>query len=823
MSRIQSAIIGSSFLALTATGFGQTVADFFSEQAITADEPSSVAYFGDSVDLDGDTAIIGAPFDRYLGAQIGSAYVYTKSPTGDWSSTTRLVNADPTIGCGFGQAVAVSGDTVIVGAPFQTNNGFDSGSAYIFERQTDGTWLEVKQVDAADGEEDDRFGYAVALSGNVALIGAYGDNDSSGSVYVYERQSTGSWTFITKFNSPAPEASEFFGAYLDLSGDTAVICQYDDVIGYRSGSVYVLDRQSDGIWSMTTRLTASDGAAYDYFGRSLAISGDQIIVGADSDDDNGFDSGSAYIFTKHEDGTWNETAKLLASDGSSGDIFGSAVAISGNTALVGAKYNNHLGFITGSAYVFERKLDGSWHETIELTPTAGMLSVYGEYGRRVALMGDTILVGAGSDDSLLTNSGKVYFYEMSNVINLDDSNASYSSLDEALPSALSYDRLAVRSNAFDINGFVRANVPLDFIAVEPIEFGPNLMFLPEDGSTFAQTENVPDFGYNLLGRLVAPENGELILSSLELNDSAQLLQNNCTLLANGRIATAGGTSFLRGEVLATEMKTGISGVNRVAGDTRVFSDYFNAGATIIQEGILYIYGDLENTGTLTGEFNNGLAGGGTPEPGDGFSVGGNYSIGVDATLSLPNPVWWLRVGGDLDIAIDTPQHFAMSEATIELNGLAPGLEQTLETLSADFGATESGFDPSNFPIGTLRIANGSNTRLVNTHQNTTNTPCEVLYTETLVIEAGASLTTAGCQIYTKELILAGTVDDSSNIVIVTACIGDINGDDIVNGVDLSLLLGAWNSDVAYADLNSDGIVNGTDLTMLLGAWGLCSN
>ena len=271
--------------------------------------------------------------------------------------------------------------------------------------------------------------------------------------------------------------------------------------------------------------------------------------------------------------------------------------------------------------------------------------------------------------------------------------------------------------------------------------------------------------------------------------------------------------------------TGAEGENRVAGDTNIFGDYTNDGSTIIQRGILYIYGDLVNNGTLTGEYNNGLASGDAPEPGDGFSVGGSYTIGQNATLSMPDPVWWLRVGGDLDIAIDDASRFAMAEATIELNGLAPGPVQTLEALSADFGADEAGFDSSNFPIGGLRITSNATTQLVNNHVNSVDAACEVLYVNELVVAAGGSLITNGCPVYVRSATINGTVDDPDAIIVVEEtppCLGDLDGNGVVNGVDLAMLLGAWGSSNAEADVSGDGTVDGVDLAIVLGAWGGCS-
>jgi hypothetical protein len=345
--------------------------------------------------------------------------------------------------------------------------------------------------------------------------------------------------------------------------------------------------------------------------------------------------------------------------------------------------------------------------------------------------------------------------------------------------------------------------------------------MASDGSSFLDWSG-NSAGYDIAGRVIAPETGSLIFSDLDVVSGGELLQNDAFLIGYSDITNTAGTCYLKGELSAESTATGSDGVNYVAADTNVFGDYVNAGSTIIQRGILYIYGDLTNTGTMTGDFNNGFMGGSGPEEGDGYSIGGAYAIGAEASLVLPESLWRLSVGGNLDIAIDDPARFAMAQATIELNGLAPGTQQTMETLSADLGASDIGFASSNFPIGTLRVASGSNTVLANAHVNSTDTPCEVLYVDRLVVEAGASLTTAGCRIYTNEAVINGSVDNDDDIIVINDCPADIDGDGVVNGPDLAAVLAAWGSSTPVADFNGDGQVDGQDLAVILAAWGSCT-
>ena len=440
------------------------------------------------------------------------------------------------------------------------------------------------------------------------------------------------------------------------------------------------------------------------------------------------------------------------------------------------------------------------------------------------------LDGDGDLDAMVANQGQsntVWTNDASNISAVYNQNSGmwYESAREAISSASNFDTLLVAGRSFGDPGIIDSrSVPLTFEARSRIVFSEDLLFLPSDQSSFL-ARGVNSDGYVVKGAFVSPEAGNLVFSSLEIDGDGDFAQNDSQLLIHSTMNTRSGSAYLRGEVYAFggTVATEVDGVNYVARDTDIYSDYTNAGSTIIQRGILYIYGDLTNTGTLSGDYNNGFTGGDNPESGDGFSIGGSYTIGQDATLSMPSPVWWLRVGGNLDIAIDDPANFGMSEATIELNGLAPLKSQELEAMSADLGPVESGFDSSNFPIGALRITSGSTTQLVNRHPNSGSDPCEVVYVNELVIESGGSLATGGCTIYTRSATINGEVDDPDSIVIIDEqppCLGDLNNDGTINGADLGLIIAMWGT--ADGDLTGDGTTNGADLGLLIAGWGLCN-
>jgi hypothetical protein len=334
-----------------------------------------------------------------------------------------------------------------------------------------------------------------------------------------------------------------------------------------------------------------------------------------------------------------------------------------------------------------------------------------------------------------------------------------------------------------------------------------------------------DFGVSVAGQLISPENGTLTFDKLTTVAGGQFVQDGATLLVNQSLATTGGRAYLKGTIAAESVTTSGTGQNRVAGDVDCFADYDNAGTTIIQRGVLYIYGSLTNSGVLTGEYDNGYV---PPAPGDGYSIGGDYSVAPQASLLLPESAWWLRVGGDLDVAIDSPSRFAMSEATIEMTGLGKGGAQTIEAMSADMGASLAGFAASNYPVGALRLRAGSTTAVVDAHANSESSEggCEVIYTKLLEVPAGATLVTAGCPIYTQQANIAGSVSDPGDIVLVPTappCPADINLDGRVDAADILVVLAFWNNPTGYprADVNQDGLTDAADLTAVLLAWGVC--
>ncbi len=377
-----------------------------SEFKIIAFDGATFDHFGESVSIFGDYAVVGAIFDDDNGESSGSAYVFKRSGT-RWIVEAKLLASDGTAGNYFGNAVSISGDYAVVGAVADDDNGNISGSAYVFKRS--GTsWMEEAKLIVSDGEPGDEFGRSVSISGDYAVIGSILDDDNgdaSGSAYVFKRTDT-SWIVEAKLLASDGAASDFFGSAVSISGDYAVVGAWaDDDNGPISGSAYVFKRSGTS-WTQEAKLLASDGAASDRFGNSVSISGNYAVVGASDDDDNGTGSGSAYVF-KRSGTSWTQEAKLLASDGAAGDLFGGSVSISGNYAVIGSIRDDDNGNSSGSAYLFKRN-DTSWTQETKLLPSDGAANEV--FGWSVSISGDYAIIGTIFDDDNGTEAGSIYIY-----------------------------------------------------------------------------------------------------------------------------------------------------------------------------------------------------------------------------------------------------------------------------------------------------------------------------------------------------------------------------------------------------------------------------
>lgn len=384
----------------------QVNGSLFNEVKILPSDGTAGKKFGISVCVSGNYAIVGAEGDSASGNGSGAAYVFNDTG-GSWTQSSKLTASDGTSMDNFGRSAGISGDYAIVGAPGDDDNGSGSGSAYVFLR-SGSSWTQQAKLTPSDGAASDNFGCSVAISGAYAIVGAEGDGDGSyyGAAYIFYR-SGASWTEQAKLTADTPAAFDFFGRAVSISGDYAAIgADRSDAAGEDSGAVYMFQRS--GTWTRQARLMGGDSAAFDYFGGTVCIAGDLMIVGAEGDDDMGSGSGSAYIFQRGVSG-WTNQGKLTAADGTAGAAFGSGVTITSDHAVVGAMQDDEDAPDAGAVYIYRRNI-GTWEFRSKRTASDG--DEGNLLGCAVSASGDIVLAGAYNERSSGANSGAAYFFPM---------------------------------------------------------------------------------------------------------------------------------------------------------------------------------------------------------------------------------------------------------------------------------------------------------------------------------------------------------------------------------------------------------------------------
>jgi len=319
---------------------------------------------------------------------------------------TELLPADAALVDELGYAVSVRNDAVVVGAHLDDDKGLSSGSAYVF-RLVSGTWVEEAKLTASDGAPQDDFGAAVAIDGDVIVVGSNQEDRpgliNAGAAYVFRRTS-GSWIQETKLVASDAAQSDRFGAAVAISGDTIAVSAFgDDAL---RGAVYVF-RYTAATWAEEAKLVASDGVAGDVLA-AVAIDGDTVVAGAPFTKDLGLETGSTYVF-RRTGITWAEEAKLIRLDPGPSDRFGGSVAVSGDTLLVGAYLDDHPGLSNaGSVYVFSRT-GATWSQEAKLS--AVDKSSNDQFGGAVGLSGDLAVIGAQlADPRGVSNAGAAYVF-----------------------------------------------------------------------------------------------------------------------------------------------------------------------------------------------------------------------------------------------------------------------------------------------------------------------------------------------------------------------------------------------------------------------------
>jgi len=348
-------------------------------QVLTASDGGPNQEFGDTVAVHGDIAVVGAPGKD-------TVYVYARS-AGAWTEVQKLTPDDAVPGW-FGYSVALTDTTIVVGAPLQTRSAHTyAGAAYVFVL-SGSTWVQQGAALTVADAAYDQFGWAVAISGDTAIVGAPHATSSGvatpGSAWVFTRSGS-TWQQQQSLTETSAVARDLFGDSLALDGDTALIGVPGRAVGVGEAAIFT---RSGATWSQGAALSPLDGAAYDNFGSAVAMAGGTALIGSPW---HAGQAGTVYAFAR-SGSAWSQQAELTTADAAPGDLLGMSVALCGDTALLGASNSSVSGQQgAGAAYVFARGASG-WQQQDELVasdadPGDGL-------GTAVALSSEWALTGA---------------------------------------------------------------------------------------------------------------------------------------------------------------------------------------------------------------------------------------------------------------------------------------------------------------------------------------------------------------------------------------------------------------------------------------------
>ncbi len=367
----------------------------------------------------------------------------------DFKQVAKIVSSDRNVDDDFGNSVSIFGDYAVVGAMYEDDdeNGDEkyltAGSAYVFKKDDDNNWTQLQKIVASDRESLDRFGDAVAISDNFLVVGAsfqcWDDEgvdsiSNAGAVYVFEKESDGTWGQMQKIVANDRSASSYFGFSVAISNSFIIVGAYtnstdenDENSKLFAGAAYIFAYQSEtSSWIQLQKIVSSDRNKRDYFGYAVAISDSFAIVSANAEDedengDNMLSSaGSAYIFKYDKSDTqWSQTQKIVASDRAAGDCFGQSLSLDGENAIIGAykegedvSGDNTLQY-AGSAYIFKyNESDDTWSQIQKLV--ASDRSEGDNFGCSVGLSGELAVVGANNEDdseNTVTSAGAGYCFK----------------------------------------------------------------------------------------------------------------------------------------------------------------------------------------------------------------------------------------------------------------------------------------------------------------------------------------------------------------------------------------------------------------------------
>ncbi len=379
------------------------------EGKLLAPDGMAADAFGLNVSLSGDWALVGSSRHDAVADDAGAAYVYQFNGV-EWTYFQKLTAADGAAGDRFGATVSIDGEVAMIGAFRDDDNGGDSGAVYVFDF-SGSSWSETQKITAADGANGDWFGYAISQQGGRVAIAAHKDNeadrDNSGAVYMYAYDGM-TWQPEQKLMAADGQAFDQFGIAVSLDVDRLLVGAYTvDDGGDDKGAAYIFD--FDGVeWSQSQKLQSTQGAAGGFFGYAVSLFEDRALIGAYEDTGLASGSGAAYVFAL-DGNNWTQQQRLVADETFPVQAYGIAVDFSGDRALIGASKAHASGFISGLAYVYDYQ-EASWSVTEKLLGADTVAR--DELGVSVSLSDGRALLGAHRDGDLGTDAGSAYVFDV---------------------------------------------------------------------------------------------------------------------------------------------------------------------------------------------------------------------------------------------------------------------------------------------------------------------------------------------------------------------------------------------------------------------------
>lgn len=399
-----------SILGLTSS----TQAQYYDElQKVNAMDSSIGAGFGWAIDVSSNYAVTGMPSDNEYGTKSGSAYIL-KYNGSEWKNIYKITASDAKAYEMFGRDIAIDRSTVVVTAPGDHDISNTPGTIYIYNPRGS-EMVETARITSPENKNNDHFGRSVAINKNTIVVGATGTDgagEHSGSAYVYHNNSDNQWINAAKLTAADAKVGDHFGFSSAVHNDVIVVgAPFHNVEHNNNGAAYIFryDNITD-CWIQEAKLIASDRNPDSFFGSSCSIYDDTIVIGAYRDSVNGTDSGSAYVYQYNVYGnhTWTQETRLTASDGAEYENFGRSVKIQDNLILIGSDHASNAGVSTGAVYEY-RNIGNGWLETNKIT--ASDSADQDRFGKAIGYDKGMLLVGTPNDDDYDEDAGSVYVYD----------------------------------------------------------------------------------------------------------------------------------------------------------------------------------------------------------------------------------------------------------------------------------------------------------------------------------------------------------------------------------------------------------------------------